>query len=224
MTTPIPAGWKPISSAPKDFSTEFDGWNGERVPNVIWAHPEYEAKGEYAWCRSVYVHGHGWEMQRVQGLTHWMPLPAAPGSTSSAPGDAQDEQRAQDGKRPDLDWIEGVRVTDTVGRGWCVRIDGTDIFEDVNRYGCKGRRSFQIAAGLTSKQEAERAAEEWLTSQLVGLAAPAAGDARDSTLLDALETLRKAFVIAVGAKSPFAKQALAKADAAIAAQQGKGGE
>ena len=78
--------WKPIESAPKDFSTEFDGWNGERVPNVIWAHPEYEAKGEYAWCRSVYVHGHGWEMERVLGLTHWMPLPDAPCQTCNYQG------------------------------------------------------------------------------------------------------------------------------------------
>lgn len=70
--------WQPIETAPKDFVTEFDGWNGERVPNVIWAHPEYEAKGEYAWCRSFYEHNHGWTMERVQGLTHWMPLPAPP--------------------------------------------------------------------------------------------------------------------------------------------------
>lgn len=78
---------------------------------------------------------------------------------------------APDGKRPDLDWIEGVRVTDTVGRGWCVRIDGTDIFEDANRYGCKGRKSFQIASGLSNKQEAERAALEWLDRQRAALAA-----------------------------------------------------
>lgn len=89
------------------------------------------------------------------------------------------DERQPDGKRPDLDWIEGVQVTDTVGRGWCVRIDGTDIFEDVNRYGCKGRRSFQIAAGLPSKQEAERAAVEWLDRQRAALAsAPVAGEAQ----------------------------------------------
>lgn len=89
-----------------------------------------------------------------------------------------DEQQP-DGKRPDLDWIEGVRVTDTLGRGWCVRIDGTDIFEDVNRYGCKGRKSFQIASGLASKQEAERAALEWIDRQRAALAsAPVAGEAQ----------------------------------------------
>jgi len=86
------------------------------------------------------------------------------------------DDRKQDGKRPDLDWIEGVQVTDTVGRGWCVRIDGTDIYDDVNRYGCKGRRSFQIAAGLPSKQEAERAAVEWLDHQRAALASAPAVD------------------------------------------------
>jgi len=80
-------GWLDIASAPKDFSTEFDGWNGERVPNVIWAHPEYGLKGEYAWCRSVYEPHHGWSMERVKGLTHWMPLPAAPGSPASTVAD-----------------------------------------------------------------------------------------------------------------------------------------
>lgn len=33
------SGWQPIETAPKDFVTEFDGWNGERVPNVSWARP-----------------------------------------------------------------------------------------------------------------------------------------------------------------------------------------
>ncbi|QEA10861.1 transcriptional regulator [Bordetella phage vB_BbrS_PHB09] len=102
-----------------------------------------------------------------------------------------------DGKRPDLDWIEGVRVTDTVGRGWCVRIDGTDIFEDANRYGCKGRKSFQIASGLSNKQEAERAALEWLDRQRAALASAPVADERaasqiakwkrSSELLDAVQ-------------------------------------
>lgn len=83
-----------------------------------------------------------------------------------------------DGKRPDLDWIEGVRVTDTVGRGWCVRIDGTDIYEDANRYGCKGRKSFQIASGLSNKQEAEHVALEWLDRQRAALASAPVADER----------------------------------------------
>ncbi|CAE32685.1 hypothetical protein [Bordetella bronchiseptica] len=94
-----------------------------------------------------------------------------------------------DGKRPDLDWIEGVRVTDTVGRGWCVRIDGTDIYEDANRYGCKGRKSFQIASGLSNKQEAERAALEWLDRQRAALASAPVADER-ALHIKALQDLR----------------------------------
>ena len=70
--------WQPIETAPKDFITEFDGWNGQRIPNVSWAHPEYSAKGHYDWCISVYEHGYGWVTERVTNLTHWMPLPEPP--------------------------------------------------------------------------------------------------------------------------------------------------
>ena len=73
--------WMPIETAPKDFVTEFDGWNGERVPNVSWAHPEYSTKGHYAWCVSEYESHNGWVNREVTKLTHWMPLPAAPEAT-----------------------------------------------------------------------------------------------------------------------------------------------
>ena len=76
----VPMTWKPIETAPKDFVTEFDGWNGERIPNVIWAKPDYAPKGEYAWCQHEYVQHHGWVLERVSGLTHWMPLPTPPES------------------------------------------------------------------------------------------------------------------------------------------------
>lgn len=69
----------PIETAPKDFVTEFDGWNGERVPNVSWAHPEYSPKGNFDWCVSEYETGHGWANVAVKNLTHWMPLPPPPG-------------------------------------------------------------------------------------------------------------------------------------------------
>jgi hypothetical protein len=70
--------WRPIETAPKDFVTEFDGWNGERVPSVSWAHPEYSPKGHYAWCVSEYENHNGWINTEVKNLTHWMPIPAAP--------------------------------------------------------------------------------------------------------------------------------------------------
>jgi hypothetical protein len=71
--------WLPIETAPKDFVSEFDGWNGERVPNVSWAHPEYSPKGHFDWCVSEYETGHGWVNVAVKNLTHWMPLPPPPG-------------------------------------------------------------------------------------------------------------------------------------------------
>jgi hypothetical protein len=81
-TTPPAAAvsepWQPIETAPKDFLTIFDGWNGERVADVSWAHPEYSPKGYHAWCISEYTNGHGWDNVEVKGLTHWMPLPPAP--------------------------------------------------------------------------------------------------------------------------------------------------
>ena len=70
--------WLPIETAPKDFSTEFDGWNGGRLANVIWGHPEGSPKGHLAWCISEYQAGYGWSCVEVKGLTHWMPLPVAP--------------------------------------------------------------------------------------------------------------------------------------------------
>ena len=73
-----PTWWQKIETAPKDYVTEFDGWNGDRVPNVSWAHPEYSSKGHYAWCVSEYEHHNGWVNTEVKGLTHWMPLPAEP--------------------------------------------------------------------------------------------------------------------------------------------------
>lgn len=71
-------------------------------------------------------------------------------------------QAQPDAIRHEHDWVQGPYITDTVGSGWCVRIDGTNIFADLNQYGCKGRVTFQIARGLPSKEEAEKALTEWL--------------------------------------------------------------
>lgn len=78
--------WLPIETAPKDFVSEFDGWNGERVPNVSWAHPEYSPKGHFDWCVSEYETGHGWVNVAVKNLTHWMPLPPPPGIVGEKEG------------------------------------------------------------------------------------------------------------------------------------------
>lgn len=68
--------WQPIETAPKDFVTEFDGWNGERVPDVFWGIPEF--RHEPAWVKARYETSFGWVNEEVLGLTHWMPLPEPP--------------------------------------------------------------------------------------------------------------------------------------------------
>ncbi|MGW9066956.1 hypothetical protein ACWGPO_22965 [Achromobacter animicus] len=76
---PAVDGWLDIASAPKD---------GSRV--LIW-HPDYCAPITAQWYGSE-----GWKLDSdispfwIQP-THWMDLPAAPGSIPSAPGDAQDD-------------------------------------------------------------------------------------------------------------------------------------
>lgn len=64
------------------------------------------------------------------------------------------------------DWCEKPRVTGTMGNGWCVRIDGTDVFDSINQYGCKTRRSLDIVKGLGSKEEADAYLAQWLRDQL----------------------------------------------------------
>ncbi len=76
------------------------------------------------------------------------------------------------GIHADVDWVQGPYVTETMGRGWCVRIDGTDIFQEVNRHGCKGRITFQIADSLKTKEEAEAALAEWVRNAAPQPAAP----------------------------------------------------
>ena len=69
--------WQPIETAPKDF-TEFDGWNGQRITDVYWGPREGNPKGEKTWVRDVYETNHGWVVEEVFSLTHWMKKPEAP--------------------------------------------------------------------------------------------------------------------------------------------------
>jgi hypothetical protein len=78
------AEWKSIETAPKDYVTEFDGWNGERVTNISWGHPAYSPKGHFAWCVSEYVDHHGNDNVEVKGLTHWKPIPQPPAITGES--------------------------------------------------------------------------------------------------------------------------------------------
>lgn len=76
--------WKPIDSAPKDGTGILGYWDVGGIHDCNF--------------RAVKFHRGAWwetnEDYKVREPTHWMPLPAAPGSTSSAPGDAQDERQA----------------------------------------------------------------------------------------------------------------------------------
>ncbi|OZI26678.1 hypothetical protein CAL26_04980 [Bordetella genomosp. 9] len=74
----------------------------------------------------------------------------------------------EDAVRPDADWVQGPYIAAT-GRGWCARIDGTDIFSDLNRHGCKGRITFEIAGGLPSREAAEQALRDWLSKQIAAM-------------------------------------------------------
>ncbi len=63
-------------------------------------------------------------------------------------------------------WCHKPKVTNTMGRGWCVRIDGCDVFDIINGHGVKKRRAFNIASDLESKEEAQQVLRAWLTSSL----------------------------------------------------------
>lgn len=63
------------------------------------------------------------------------------------------------------DWISNVHVTNTLGRGWCVRIDGCNVFDEINQYGVKPRITFAIASDLESQEEAKQFAINWLRGQ-----------------------------------------------------------
>ena len=80
-----PLTWQPIETAPKDFVTVFDGWNGDRVCDLLWTHPECSPKGHFAFCASEYTNGHGWDNVEVKGLTHWMPVPNGPKAATKGP-------------------------------------------------------------------------------------------------------------------------------------------
>ncbi len=105
MTTPIPASWKPISSAPKD-GTDILLTNGAHVSCGHWHYDEggtteyRDLDGRYIGQddRDGFAGWLDWMGGMTPNPTHWMPLPAAPGYPASvAPGDAQDEQPKRNG-------------------------------------------------------------------------------------------------------------------------------
>lgn len=87
--TPIPAGWKPIESAPKDgtpvllFARHIDAEASTRV--VGWFN------ADYGWIAQSYI-GQPFARLIPSQWAELLPLPGSPASV--APGDAQDERQA----------------------------------------------------------------------------------------------------------------------------------
>lgn len=72
--------WQPIETAPKDFVTPVDLWNGERQADCAWSRPTYGWKHDgYEWVHLTGYDSNGpvWDVVRPPP-THWMPLPEPP--------------------------------------------------------------------------------------------------------------------------------------------------
>lgn len=63
------------------------------------------------------------------------------------------------------DWVKNVEVV-TCGRGIEVRLDGSSLHDELNKYGQKARHSFVIGMGFSTKEEANNYAIAWLESQI----------------------------------------------------------
>lgn len=156
--------WKPIDSAPKDGS------------EIIVFHPQagvcaaFCPGDGFAWhCMDGMNTGIGKKSGQsipimtsfVEPPTHWMDLPAAPGSTSLAPGDAQD----------------GLAEAQRLAQALFQRHFAQD--DDY----ASGRVKWEVLddlSGVLSQIDN-------MVSGLVQPAAPAAGDALDAARLDWLE-------------------------------------
>jgi len=72
-TAPIPAGWKPISSAPKDGTPVLAFWTGATEAATVYGR---------SYGITMFKHGEWVNVDNCDDAysepTHWMPLPAAP--------------------------------------------------------------------------------------------------------------------------------------------------
>ena len=69
------------------------------------------------------------------------------------------------------DWCGKPEIIST-GNGWRVRINGCDVFDRINEFGCKQHRSFDIAQKLGSREEAISVLRLWLLESLCTIGAP----------------------------------------------------
>lgn len=95
-----PVAWRPIESAPKDGTT-IDVWRDGSRETVYWGFPPHECGEMGQYCDSDWhsIKNPGWICStfgefvggKHDPFTHWMPLPAAPGS-------APDQRLGQEGE------------------------------------------------------------------------------------------------------------------------------
>lgn len=219
--TPIPTGWKPIESAPKDgtpvllFARHIDAEASTRV--VGWFN------ADYGWIAQSYI-GQPFARLIPSQWAELLPLPGSPASV--APGDAQDERpplfwyrpRSDDGYEGPIhnDRIEDVRKR---SGAWVPLYPGFATLP-------------KPLSDLRYHGEFIRGWNQCLREVSASVAAPAAGDALEllGALIEARRELHacQAVIHLAGGFDPAyvrdAQAALKRADAAIAAQQGKGGE
>ncbi|MFY3531302.1 hypothetical protein [Achromobacter denitrificans] len=211
----IPAGWKPISSAPKD-GTDILLTNGVHVSCGHWHYDEggttehRDLDGRYIGQddRDGFAGWLDWMGGMTPNPTHWMPLPAAPGSSPSvAPGDAQDERIGTLSRNAD----ETIRFTPA--RDFHVK-DGMPVFSTP----AAGDALGGVIAGALFD----------LMGYLTTLDTPISlGSTEDAAV--AVEILQRwAALRGLNLDNAdvegWAERRSAAIDAALAAQQGKGGE
>lgn len=88
------------------------------------------------------------------------------------------------------DWIGDVDIG-MRGNGWFVRINGCNVFDTVNEYGCKGLKTFSIAERLASKEQAEQAALAWISKQSCKRGIDATLAAKDQRIAELEKLLRE---------------------------------
>lgn len=239
----LPAGWKPIESAPKDGTGILGYWNTGALHDCNF--------------RAVKFHRGAWwetnEDYKVSQPTHWMPLPAAPGTP---PASAQDENMREGYPHDDPEFVALCREHAILGtamqglaavfwRGASAQDDAKDgcqaqpiklvhlaVAEDGGVRFMTGRK---LPDGIESCEL--YAMPDYGRAPAVLFRAPAAGDARDAqryrTWRDAMVAEDTEFRLTVAAalpsevgdtRPPTSAEWDAGIDAAIAAQQGKRGE
>lgn len=206
MTATLPAGWMPIESAPKDGTGILGYWNTGALHDCSFGAVKFH-RG--AWWETN-------EDYKVSQPTHWMPLPAAPCQTCNGhgmvggltPHSGYDAEPCPDCTPPATTQDAPITVSlDPDPRGVSVGVwQGSHCIYN-------GAHAVPApAAGDARDAERWRSFRNAITQQDLGW-------------LDRMDTALTALGCDLDDETPpSADQVDAAADAAIAAQQGKGGE